>query len=52
MMPGNTTSNTEFNTIRTFTTTTAARIVARTRMGTAIFPPPDSLFVQHTDMDV
>jgi len=33
-------------------TTTTARMVARTRMGTAIFPPPDAKFVEHTDMDV
>jgi len=52
IMPGNTTSSIESNTIWTVTTTTAARMVARTRMGTAIFPPPDPQFVEHTDMDV
>ena len=33
-------------------TTTAARMVARTRMETAILPPPDAQFAEPTDMDV
>jgi len=52
MIPGNTTSSIDSNTIRTVTSTTAARRVARTRMGTAIFPPPDDIFVEPIDTDV
>ena len=52
MMPENTTSSIESNTIQTVTTTTAARMVACTRMGTAIFPPPDAQFVEPTDTDI
>jgi len=52
MMPGNTTSNTESNTIRTVTTTIAAQMVARHRMGTAIFPPPDAQFTEPMDTDL
>jgi len=51
MMPVNTTSSIESNIIRTVTTTTAARMVARTRMGIAIFPPPDAQFEEPTDTD-
>jgi len=52
MMSGNTTNNTESNIIRTATTTTAAYIVVRTKMGTAIFPPPDAQCAEPMDMDV
>jgi len=52
MMPGNTTSSIESNTIRIVTTTTAARMVARTRMGIVTFPPPDAQFAEPTDMDI
>jgi len=52
MMPGNITSSIESNIIRTVTTTTAARMVACTRMGTATFPPPDAQFAEPTGMDV
>jgi len=52
MMPGNTTSSIQSNTIRIVTTTTAARMVARTRMGIVTFPPPDAQFAEPTDMDV
>jgi len=52
MMPGNTTSSIGRNTIRIVTTTTAARIVARSGMGIVIFPPPDALFAEPTDTDV
>jgi len=33
-------------------TTTATRMVARTRTGTATFPPPGTHFVEPTEMDV
>jgi len=52
MMPGNTTSSIESNTIRIVMTTTAARMVPRTRMGIVTFPPPDDQFAEPTDMDV
>jgi len=42
MKPGNTTKSIESNTIWTVTTTTAACMVARTRMGIVTFPPPDA----------
>jgi len=51
-MSGNTTNSIESNTIRTVTTTTAARMVARTRMGIVYFPPPDTQFAEPTDTDV
>jgi len=51
-MPGNTTSSIDSNIIRTVTTTTATRRVARNRMGTAIIPPPDAQFGEPTDTDV
>jgi len=52
MTPGNTRSNIESNTIRIVTTTTAARMVARTRMGIVTFPPPDAQFAEPMDADV
>jgi len=51
-MLGNITSSIEGNTIQTLTTTTAARMVARTRMGTVIFPPLDAQFAVATDIDI
>jgi len=51
-MPGNTTSNIKSNTIRIVTTITAARMVARTRMVAAIFPPPDAQLAEPMDRDV
>jgi len=52
MIPGNTTSSIEINIIPTVMTSTAARIVARTRMGTHTFSLPDAHFVEPRDMDV
>jgi len=52
MRPVNTTNSIESNTIRTDMTTTAARMVARTRMGFVIFPPPDAQFAEPTTTDV
>ena len=52
MMPGNTTSNIESNTILTVMTTIATRIVARIRMGSVTFPPPDAQYIEPTDTDV
>jgi len=52
MTPENTTNSIETNTIRIVTTTTAARMVAGTRIGTAIFPPLDAQFVEPMDTDV
>jgi len=52
MMPGNTTSSIESNTILIVTTTTAARMVARTRMGIVTFPRPDTQFAEPMDTDV
>jgi len=51
MMPGNTTTSIESNTIRIVTITTAARMVARPRMGILTFPPPDAQYAEPTDMD-
>jgi len=52
MIPANTTSNIESNTTWTVMTTTAARMVSRTRMGAAIFPPPDAQLAEAMDRDV
>jgi len=52
MIPGNTTSSIESNTIWTVTTTTAARMVAHTRTGIATFPPPDAQFAEPIATDV
>jgi len=52
MTPGNTTCSIESNTIRIVITTTAAHMVARTRIGIITFPPPDVEFVERTDTDV
>jgi len=51
-MAVNTTSSIETNTIRTVTTTTAAYMVARTRMGTATFPPTGAQFTEPMDTNV
>jgi len=51
MMPENTTSNTESNTIRTVMTTSATRQVAHTRIGTATFLATDAQFAEPTDTD-
>jgi len=51
MMPGNTTSRIESNTIRTVTNTTATGMVAHTRMAIATFPPPDAQFAEPMDTD-
>ena len=51
-MPENTTINIEGNIIWTVTTTTAASLVACTRMGTPIFPLPDAQLVEPMDTDV
>jgi len=52
MMHRNTTSNIEIQKIRTLTTTTAARMLARTRMGIATFTPSDAQFAEPMDMNV
>jgi len=52
MMPGNTASSIEYSRIRIVTTTTAARMVACTRMGIGTFPLPDAQFTEPTDIDV
>jgi len=52
IMRGNIRSKTESKTIWTVTTTTAARMVACTRMGNPTFPPPDTQFAKPTDADV
>jgi len=52
IIPENTTSSMESNIIWMVTTTTATRIVARTKMGTTIFLPPDAQFAEPIDMDV
>jgi len=52
MMPENTTSNIESNTIRTVTTTIAAHMIAPIRMGIVTFLPPDAQYVEPTDTDV
>jgi len=51
MTPENITSSIENNTIQTVMTTTAVRMVARTRMGIVTFPQPDAQFAEPTDMD-
>ena len=51
-MSENTTSNIESNTIWTVTTTSAPRMVARTRMGIPTFPPPDAQVAEPKDTDV
>jgi len=48
----NTTSNTESNIRQIAMTTTAIRMVARTRMGTNSFPPPDAQGAEPTDTEV
>ena len=52
MMPGNITNSIESNTMRTVTTTTAARMVDRTRIGIVIFPAPYAQFPEPMDTDV
>jgi len=52
MMPVNTIRSIESNIIWTVTTTTAAHILARNRMGIATFPPPDAEFAEPPDTDV
>ena len=52
MMPVNTSSSIESNTIQIATTTTAARMVVHTRMGIITFPPPDAQFAEPPDTDV
>jgi len=52
MTPANNTSSIESNTIRIVTTTTAAPMVARTRIGIVTFPPPDAHFAEPMDTDV
>ena len=51
-MPKNTISNKESNATGTVNTTTATCIVARTRIGTTIFPTPDAQFAESTDTDL
>jgi len=49
MMPGNTTTSIESNTIQIVTTITAAGMVARIRTGIVTFPPPDAQFAEPTE---
>jgi len=51
MMHGNTTSRIESNTIRTGKTTTVVRMLVYSRLGSAIFPPPDTQFAEPTNTD-
>ena len=52
MIPENTISSIESNTIRVVKAITATGMVARTRMGIITFPPPDAQFAEPIDMDV
>jgi len=52
MTPVNTTSSIESNSTQTVMTATATCMVARTRLGTNTFPPPDAQFAEPTDTDV
>jgi len=51
-MPGNIRSIMESNTMWTVTTITAIRILAHTRMETALLPQPDAQFAEPTAIDV